>query len=232
MGSKGRILLVEDEKPIADVVADYLKREGFQTHHLSSGAQVIPWLEAYSADLVLLDIMLPEIDGLEICKALRRTTDIPIIMLTARVEEIDKLIGLEIGADDYICKPFSPREVVARVKTVLRRAQATPRSSDTADDVVIDPQSFMAHILGQRLDLTPTEFKLLAALGRRRGQVLSRAQLLDAIDGNQDVFDRAIDSHIKNLRRKIADVVCDQDVIQSVYGVGYRLENQPLIKRS
>jgi two-component system response regulator BaeR len=176
-------------------------------------------------DLVLLDVMLPGLNGFDLCRAIRKVSMIPIIMMTARVEEIDRLIGLELGADDYICKPFSPREVVARVKAVLRR-HAPPDSSpeESAKPLVIDHESFVVRLYGQKIELTPSEFKLVAALGEKSGRVWSRAQLLDMFAGEKDVFDRTIDSHIKNVRKKIAQHFPELDLIQSVYGIGYRLE--------
>lgn len=222
--ANAHILIAEDEAPIVEVLSAYLQRDGLTSHHIRNGDEVIPWLSCHHADLLLLDIMLPKLDGFEICKKLRRNSQIPIIMISARVEEIDRLIGLEIGADDYICKPFSPREVLARVKTVLRRAQVVLATPTSGGDIEVDISTFTARVLGRPLDLTPTEFKLLAALFSRRGHVFSRAQLLDAVSSKDEVFDRSIDSHIKNLRRKISLIVRDQEVIQSIYGMGYRME--------
>jgi two-component system response regulator BaeR len=168
--------------------------------------------------------MLPGKDGLEVCRELRAFSDVPIIMVTARVEEIDRLLGLELGADDYICKPFSPREVVARVKAILRRLE---RSVDAAapQGLAIDEASYRATLDGQLLDLTPVEFRLLRALASTPGRVYTRDQLLDHLyDDHRVVTDRTVDSHVKNLRRKLEQVRPDQDVIRSIYGVGYRME--------
>ena len=220
------VAIVEDEATIADILDAYLRREGFDTHCLRSGTEAELWLQTGQPDLVLLDLMLPGVDGVALCRGLRARSDVPIIMVTARVEEIDRLLGLEYGADDYVCKPFSPREVVARVKAVLRRARIAKgaRPEDTSRALEIDEASMLVRLHGARLDLTPTEFRLLQALARRPGHVLSRSSLLDAVSDNRDSFDRSIDSHIKNLRRKLAVVGGEETSIHSIYGVGYRLD--------
>ncbi len=220
------VAVVEDEATIADILASYLQRDGFTTRCLHTGAEAEHWLADGRPDLILLDLMLPDVDGLTLCRNIRARSDVPIIMVTAKVEEIDRLLGLELGADDYVCKPFSPREVVARVRAVLRRSAArTGGRAAAVPALEIDEEEMQARLHGIRLDLTPTEFRLLAVLGRRPGRVLSRANLLDAAaDRDRDVFDRSIDSHIKNLRRKLALAAGDQDIIHSIYGVGYRLE--------
>jgi two-component system response regulator BaeR len=217
-----RILLVEDEMNIAQIVREYLLKEGFEVQHEVSGLKALEIFNTQAFDLLLLDLMLPGLSGLELCKAVRQHSQVPIIMLTARVDEIDRLIGLEMGADDYICKPFSPREVVARVKAVLRRHQQGLKSNSTDAVFTIDPATFSVKIKGVPLDLTPSEFKLLSSLAARPGQVMSRAQLLDALSDEKDVFDRTIDSHIKNLRKKLSPFLPEQEVIQTIYGVGYR----------
>lgn len=223
--AKGQILIIEDEVAIAEIVVDYLKRDGFETEHRVDGREVQSLVTTGRFALILLDVMLPGADGFELCRAIRKVSAIPIIMMTARVEEIDRLIGLELGADDYVCKPFSPREVVARVKAVLRR-HSPGESLKQADSLPleIDQDSFVLRLYGKKIDLTPSEFKLVAALGAKPGRVWSRAQLLDVFLGEKDVFDRTIDSHIKNIRKKIAQYFPDLDLIQSVYGIGYRLE--------
>jgi two-component system response regulator BaeR len=223
--AKGEILIIEDEGAIAEIVVDYLKRDGFDTEHRVDGNEVQSLIATGRFALILLDVMLPGADGFELCRAIRKVSAIPIIMMTARVEEIDRLIGLELGADDYVCKPFSPREVVARVKAVLRR-HSPGESLKQADSLPleIDQDSFVLRLYGKKIDLTPSEFKLVAALGAKPGRVWSRAQLLDVFLGEKDVFDRTIDSHIKNIRKKIAQYFPDLDLIQSVYGIGYRLE--------
>ncbi len=220
---KRRICVVEDDAKIANLLINYLEKDGFTVQHLDNGMDVLAAVEAGTPDLIILDVLLPGKDGFEVCREVRRISNVPIIMVTARVDEIDRLIGLELGADDYICKPFSPREVVARVKVILRRV-TIHQTAAPCKDIEIDDEALAVRILGHRIHFTPTEFKLVAALGRRPGRVLSRAQLLDILSSEKDLFDRAVDSHIKNARRKIAEVVTDREVIHSVYGVGYRLE--------
>lgn len=216
------VLVVEDETLIAEVLTAYLKREDYTTHWLTRGDAVLPWIAQKKPDLILLDIMLPGTDGLALCRRIRGSSSVPIILVTARVEEIDRLLGLELGADDYICKPFSPREVVARVKAVLRRTAAPAPVTSWLE---IDEAGLVARLHGTRLDLTPTEFGLLAILARRAGRVLSHADLMDAVAASdRGTFERTIGSHIKNLRRKLAAVAGEQEIIQSSYGVGYRLE--------
>ncbi len=223
--AKGEILIIEDEVAIADIVVDYLKRDGFGAEHRVDGSEVQTLVATGRFALILLDVMLPGLDGFELCRALRKTSAIPIIMMTARVEEIDRLIGLELGADDYICKPFSPREVVARVKAVLRRhAPNEPQQQESTHPLEIDQDSFIVRLYGKKIDLTLSEFKLFSALGAKPGRVWSRAQLLDVFSGEKDVFDRTIDSHVKNIRKKISQFFPELDLIQSVYGIGYRLE--------
>ena len=222
---KGEILIIEDEVAIAEIVVDYLKRDGFETEHRVDGSEVLSLVTTDRFALLLLDVMLPGTDGFELCRAIRQVSAIPIIMMTARVEEIDRLIGLELGADDYICKPFSPREVVARVKAVLRRhSPSEPMKEVGSLPLEIDRDSFVLRLYGKKINLTPSEFKLVAALGAKPGRVWSRAQLLDVFSGEKDVFDRTIDSHVKNVRKKIAQSFPELDLIQSVYGIGYRLE--------
>lgn len=218
-----RVLIVEDEPKIAGILADYLQQQGgYDTHHIDRGDAVLGWLERNNADLVLLDLMLPGMDGIEICKALRARSSVPIIMLTARVEEIDRLLGLELGADDYICKPFSPREVVARVKAVLRRA--SPAANEAASGgLVMDRESFRASLDGIELQLTPVEFSLLSTLSEHPGRVHSRDQLMNEMYSDYRVVsDRAVDTHIKNLRRKLAAAAPDNELLESIYGLGYR----------
>ncbi len=221
---KHQVLVVEDEPELALLLHDYLCRSGYECAMIGDGKMALARILAVPPDLVLLDIMLPGLDGMEVCRAVRKTSDVPIIMVTARHEEIDRIIGLDIGADDYVCKPFSPREVVARVGAVLRRPRGVVSAAVT-DRLVLDDGAFVARIDGKRLDLTPREFALLAVLARKPGRIFSRAQLLDLVHGDcVDAFDRVIDSHIKNLRRKIAEKLPGEDVIHAVYGVGYRFE--------
>jgi two-component system response regulator BaeR len=217
------ILIVEDEPKIAGVLEDYLhSRGGYRCRTVYRGDQALEAFRATGPDLVLLDLMLPGLDGIEVCKRLRAESTVPIIMLTARTEEIDRLLGLELGADDYICKPFSPREVVARVKAVLRRTKMDP-ASEAHRGFVLDRERFLASLNGLPLDLTAVEFALLEALHARPGRVLTREQLLDQMyDDYRVVSDRAVDTHIKNLRKKISAAVPDLEPIESVYGLGYR----------
>ena len=217
-----RIMIVEDEPKLASLLSDYLQNEGYLTECISNGLKVISAIREQMPSLVLLDIMLPGKDGMELCREIRGFSDIPIIMVTARIEEVDRLLGLELGADDYVCKPFSPREVVARVKTVLRRARGdTIRSSD----LKLDESRNLAEIKGKPLDLTVVEFELLKILASDPGRIYTRNQLLDRIyHDHRVVSDRTIDSHIKKLRKKINDVLPDYEIIHSVYGVGYKYE--------
>ena len=222
-----RILIVEDETDLAQILADYLTRDGFAASTQADGLLAMKELQRSLPDLLLLDLMLPGMDGLSILRELRKTSSIPVIVVTAKVEEIDRLIGLELGADDYICKPYSPREVVARVKAVLRRAQNVPVAQHTTDAslIEIDGAAWQARVSGQRLDLTPKEFKLLQVLVNKPGRVFSRGQLLDTIyEDNFEVSERAVDSHMKNLRKKIAQLLPDAEPIRSIYGVGFVYE--------
>ncbi len=224
---KLKILLVEDEPDLAQLLLDYLLRDGFDAAVEGNGAEALLRIERAPPDLLLLDLMLPDLDGLSILREVRKFSELPVIMVTARVDEIDRLIGLELGADDYICKPYSPREVVARVKAVLRRLPRHRQMQDVlaAPLLEIDAETWQARIKGQRLDLTPKEFKLLQALAAKPGRVFSRAHLLDLIyEDNLDVSERAVDSHMKNLRKKLALVLPECEVIRSVYGVGFVFE--------
>lgn len=217
------ILIVEDEDKIALVLADYLHQAGFETWHLADGLEVVQWVKEHQPRLILLDLMLPGRSGLEVCKEVRSFSAIPIIMTTAKVEEIDRLLGLELGADDYICKPFSPREVVARVKTVLRRSGGvTPR----ANGLILDEPRFRATLHGRELALTSVEFTLLNLLASNPGRIYRRRQLMDHIYPDQRIVcDRTIDSHIKKLRKKLATAANPgEEFIQSLYGAGYKFE--------
>jgi two-component system response regulator BaeR len=216
------ILIVEDEQRLADLHRDYLHQSGYATECLYTGPPVVDWVKKNNPDLILLDLMLPGKDGLEICKELRTFSSVPIIMVTARVEEIDRLLGLELGADDYICKPFSPREVMARVKAVLRRAAGAVQNSQILQ---LDEERYVATLQGRELDLTAVEFQLLKILYEKGGRIFTRDQLMDRIyTDRRIVCDRTIDSHIKKLRKKISVVAPDMDIIRSVYGVGYKYE--------
>jgi len=215
------IMIVEDEAELASVVADYARAAGYLPCVFGDGAQALAAIRRAPPALVVLDLMLPGLDGLALCRAVRAFSDVPIVMVTARVEEVDRLLGLETGADDYLCKPFSPRELMARIKAILRRAGSTA----AAPALVLDEAARRIALHGQALELTPSEYAILAALARRPGQVLSRAQLLDAASAdNLEANDRAIDSHIKNLRRKIEAIAPGLEPIRSIYGLGYRCD--------
>jgi two-component system response regulator BaeR len=226
---KTRILLVEDEPDLARVLLDYLLRDGYEASVEADGSRALERIRQAPPDLLLLDLMLPGLDGLSILREVRAFSRIPVILVTARVEEIDRLLGLELGADDYVCKPYSPREVVARVKALLRRTagalQAGAQDPSAPPLLEIDAEKWVARIAGRRIDLTPKELKLLKALADRPGRVLSRAQLLDLVYSDDlDVSERAVDSHMKNLRRKLSQAMPDRELIRSVYGVGFAFE--------
>ncbi len=217
-----RVFIVEDEPELASVVADYARASGYLPTVFGNGGDALATLRTDIPDMLVLDLMLPGMDGLALCKAVRAFSQVPIIMVTARVEEIDRLLGLDSGADDYLCKPFSPRELMARIKVILRRAQ--PPGAPPCP-CLVDEAAQRISIMGRALELTPSEYHILAGMARRRGQVFSRAQLLDlACQDSLDVTDRAVDSHIKNLRRKIAVLLPDTEAISSVYGLGYRFD--------
>lgn len=224
------VLIVEDETPLAEVLEEYLRAAALEVERIEDGAVVVPRVREAPPDLILLDLMLPGRDGLEICRELRTFSSVPIIMVTARVEEIDRLLGLELGADDYICKPFAPREVVARVKAQLRRVDMLTRPTDEVDAdaagrLVLDEDRYEVRLEGRALRLTVGEFRLLAALCRHPGRIMSRARLIDALyDDHRVVTERSVDTHVKNLRRKLASELGGRQLIESVYGVGYRYE--------
>lgn len=218
------IMIVEDEPKIASLLHDYLIAAGYSTQLHADGNKVIQAVRDTPPDLMLLDLMLPGKDGLSICREVRAFSSVPIIMLTARVEEIDRLLGLELGADDYVCKPFSPREIVARVKVILRRVDNSTNAS-VAPPVRLDSKRFLAEINGKPLALTPVEFRMLTTLSSQPGRVFSRNQLMDILYvDHRVVSDRTVDSHVKNLRRKLVDAGGQDDWLQSIYGVGYKIE--------
>lgn len=215
-----RVMVVEDEAKIAALLRDYLAADGFEVRCCADGVSAIGQILAWPAEVVVLDVRLPGRDGFEVCRALRAESAVPVLMLTARIEEADRILGLDLGADDYVCKPFSPREVVARVRALLRRAQA---GGPTGAGLQLDEQAHEARWQGRPLGLTPVEFRLLRALARRPGQVLSRQQLIDAAyDDHRVVSERTVDSHLKNVRRKLAGAGAAEDAIEGVYGLGYR----------
>lgn len=225
-----QILIVEDEPKIADLLQKYLHNASFQTAWLDNGASVGAWVREHQPALVLLDLMLPGKDGLEVCKEIRQFSAVPIIMLTARAEEIDRLLGLELGADDYICKPFSPREVVARVKAVLRRWQNTSQTithpaTPLTDTLQLERDRLTVRAGQRETSLTLVEFELLETLHKHPGRIFGRDQLMSKVyNDNRIVSDRTIDSHIKKLRKKIDEILPNQEVIHSVYSVGYKFE--------
>ncbi len=219
------ILIVEDERQIAQIAGDYLQRAGFAVAVAGDGVSALRLARERRPDLIVLDLGLPRVDGLDVARTLRRESNVPIIMLTARVEESDRLLGLELGADDYVTKPFSPRELVARVQAVLRRAVNTSLTTDVVRvaDLVLDVPRLKVTRAGQTIDLTATEFQLLAVMARQPGRVFTRAQLLDSVrSGDGEAFDRAIDAHIKNIRRKLELDPRNPRYIETVYGIGYR----------
>jgi len=223
------ILVVDDERKIVTVLKAYLEQAGFQVLTAGNGQAALTTFRHAKPDLVILDLLLPGIDGLDVCRILRRESSVPIIMLTARAEEADRLIGLELGADDYVVKPFSPREVVARVRAVLRRTDGDVAPSELvrAGDILLDLAAHLASVAGQRVELTPMEFELLAVLARSPGHTFSRSQLLQQIQDNPlEGYERTVDVHIRNLRAKIEPDPKNPRYIQTVYGVGYKLAGE------
>src|SRR5262245_40382825 len=219
------ILVVDDEPRIAEIARDYLERAGFTVSMAGNGAEALAYARSRRPDLIVLDLGLPQMDGLDVTRALRKQSNVPIIMLTARVDESDKLIGLELGADDYVTKPFSPKELVARVRAVFRRIDAAPERGDIirAGDVTLDKRRMQATVGKRAIELTATEFELLSTLAAQPGRVFTRAQLLDGIRGVEvDSFDRAIDAHVKNVRRKIEPDPKNPKYVLTVHGVGYK----------
>ena len=215
-------MLVEDEPKLRQLLTAYLQAASYEVEGFGDGHSVVSAVRERTTDLILLDLMLPGTDGLEICRQLRGFSEVPIIIMTARADETDRLLGLELGADDYICKPLSPREVVARTRAVLRRARSGPSGSDCG--LIIDESSYRAEYQGRPLDLTPVEFRLLKTMADAPGRVLSRQQLLDRLYlDHRIVNDRTVDAHIKNLRRKLQGGNSEPELIHSVYGVGYKL---------
>ncbi|PUE26228.1 two-component system response regulator BaeR [Limnohabitans sp. JirII-29] len=223
MSQPRHILVVEDDARIAQLLLDYLAHEGWRASSESDGNQALHAVQRQMPDLVLLDVMLPGMDGVSLCRAIRQFSDVPIMMITARVDEVDRLLGLNTGADDYVCKPFSPREVMARVHALLRRSQSHGKAHIKPWE--IQDEAMRIAWRGQSLNLTPLEYRLLRLFISQPGRVFSRAQLLEALHLElRDISDRAIDTHVKNLRRKIQAIEPDANCLTSVYGVGYRFE--------
>jgi DNA-binding response OmpR family regulator len=219
------VLVVEDEIEIARVVRDYLRNAGFEVIVVGDGGSAVASVRSAKPDLLVLDLGLPGRDGLDVAREIRRWSDTPIVMLTARGDETDRIVGLEIGADDYVVKPFSPKELVARVRAVLRRTRTASRGDEIvrAGDVEIDTAKMRVSVGGTQVDLTPTEFQLLATLAREPGRVFTRSQLLDAVHGVAiESYERAIDAHVKNIRRKIEPTPGSPRYVVTVHGVGYR----------
>jgi DNA-binding response OmpR family regulator len=221
------ILVIEDEPQIASLVRDYLEHAGFAVLAAGDGSGGLALARARRPDAIVLDLGLPKIDGLDVVRSLRRDSIVPIVILTARGDEVDRITGLELGADDYVVKPFSPKELVARVRAVLRRADARSTADEriVAGDLELDVARHRVTAAGKRVTLTPTEFELLATLAREPGRVYTRSQLLDAVHGfSLESYERAIDGHIRNLRRKLAAASSSARYVRTVHGVGYALE--------
>jgi DNA-binding response OmpR family regulator len=223
------ILVVDDEPKIVQIARDYLERAGFGVVAASDGRSVLPMVKSAKPDLIVLDLALPGMDGLDVTRALRKESEIPIIMLTARDDEADRLVGLELGADDYIVKPFSPKELVARVRAVLRRWDGARAGTEVvrAGDLVLDVPRMQATIGDRVLILTPTEFQVLAVMARQPGRIFTRGQLLEAVHGIVvESYERAIDSHIKNIRRKLEPDPRHPRYILAVHGIGYKFTDE------
>jgi two-component system, OmpR family, response regulator BaeR len=218
------IVIVDDELKPAQVLCEYLQRDGFRTTHIVDGNAAVAYLRQHTPEVLILDVMLPGLDGIGVCRAVRRFSTVPIIMLTARVEEDDRIHGLDIGADDYLCKPVSPREVVARVRAQLRRAAGALGGAQGPSGFVVEEAAQRILWQGKALPLSNVEFRLFRTLLAQPGRVFERAALLDAKDaGGRAVNDRSVDTHIKNIRKKLRPYTGNSDIISSVYGVGYRL---------
>jgi two-component system, OmpR family, alkaline phosphatase synthesis response regulator PhoP len=224
------VLVVDDEPIVREVVVRYLRREGYRTLEAGDGPSARALVESGAPNLVVLDVMLPGMDGLTLCRWIRSRSDLPVIMLTARGEEADRIVGLELGADDYVVKPFSPKELVARVRAVLRRSSTAEMLREQpirVADVEIDPQRMRVAAGGRPVELTPTEFQLLATLAREPGRVFTRGQLLDAIHGVAiESYERAIDAHVKNIRKKLEPEPGKPRYVLTVHGVGYRFADE------
>lgn len=226
---KTKIIVVEDEPKIAQILVDYLQRDGYEVSVIGDGLHAVEKIRAELPSLLILDLMLPGKDGLAICREVRQFSDLPIMMLTAKVDEIDRLIGLELGADDYVCKPFSPREIVARVKAILRRAgqvieQSVSENEISYSGVTLYLDRFECIAADQAIELTPVEFRLLQGLMSRPGHVFARERLMNlAYADDRVVSDRTIDTHIKNIRKKLEQVMDDKELVHSIYGVGYKI---------
>jgi len=223
--SNTSVLLVEDEPLLADLLADYLRQASFEAHIIGNGDEVVDWVQANEPAVVVLDLMLPGKDGLTICKEIRAFSNVPILMATARVDEIDRLLGLELGADDYICKPYSPREVVARVKANLRRGAPLALADKVNTGVQLDDARYTVNFEGSSAELTAVEFQLFSILYAQPGRIFNRNQLMQNMyQDHRIVSDRTIDSHVRKIRNKLQEISAGRELIHSVYGVGYRFE--------
>ncbi|MBP2633494.1 MAG: two component transcriptional regulator, winged helix family [Firmicutes bacterium] len=224
-----KVLLVDDDEKILKVLTAYLQKENYVVFSVKDGREAVEKASEITPDIVLLDVMLPSLDGWGVCKEIRRTSNVPIIMLTARDSETDRIIGLELGADDYVVKPFSPKEVIARIRAILRRVQPTEDKERVVQvgKIVLHPNSHNVVVNGVPIELTPTEYKLLELFMANQGQVFSRLQLVEKVQGDAfDGYERTIDSHIKNLRKKINASPENQEYIKTIYGVGYKLAGE------
>lgn len=224
-----KILVVDDEPQIVKVLTAYLEKAGYQVHTASDGHSALSMFRREKPDFIILDLNLPEMDGLEICKNIRRDSDVPILMLTARAEEADRLVGLELGADDYIVKPFSPREIVVRVRNILRRVSQNATNSGliTVGDLQIDQVLHTVTVGDRMVELTPTEFDILVVLAKQPKRVFNRLQIMEQAQGSAfEGYERTIDAHIKNIRLKLEDDPKKPKLIQTVFGIGYKLETK------
>ena len=220
-----KVLIIEDEENLAKIMQDYLLRDNVESEIIGDGKEAIDAVKRYEADVILLDIMLPNKDGISICKEIRQFSQTPIIMTTARVDEIDRIIGLEIGADDYVCKPYSPRELVARVKVHLRKKQHVEIEAEVNDSLKLIEDYLTVNLAEKSIELTFVEFNLLKKLYDAKGRIFNRDQLMDSIysDG-RIVSDRTIDSHIKKIRKKLKILNPEKEYVHSIYGCGYKFE--------
>ena len=220
-----KILIVEDEENIAEVLIAYAKQQDYETEHLNSGKGVVSFVKQNAVDLILLDLMLPDVDGIELCKQIRAFSSVPIIMLTAKSEEIDRLLGLELGADDYICKPFSPKEVIARIKAVLRRTSQPKTNIINHNNFQLHKDDYEARLNGKSIGFTAVEFKMFLLFISLVGRVFTREDIINNVySDTTDISDRNIDTHIKNIRKKINDVQAGLNPIAAIYSVGYKFK--------
>lgn len=220
-----KILIVEDEENIAEVLIAYAKQQNYETKHFNSGKGVVSFVKQNAVDLILLDLMLPDVDGTALCKKIRAFSSVPIIMLSAKSEEIDRLLGLELGADDYICKPFSPKEVIARIKAVLRRTSQPKTNTIIYNNFQLHKDDYQARLNGKSIGFTAVEFKIFLLFISHVGRVFTREDIINNVySDTTDISDRNIDTHIKNIRKKINDIQAGLNPIAAVYSVGYKFK--------